>query len=347
MGIVLLLCALAGVMIGQVRADSLPADIRYAAELDQVPVGCRSAAMGNAGVAQPLDASSIIWNPSSSSFAQSRQISAEYASLYGGMSSQACAAFWAPLQEGMSAGIFYEPFFSGDINQWDSLPGTYLQRQIDPSMRADGTSQGVFTNTQNTLSISLSKLFTLPIPRPSSYSYPLPLEIASGLSFKGYWQTMNPRGKLRMGMNVNCDIGVMLHIGIDYDILRKAVCREFYCGLSVKDALGTKVVWLHSPTDYQEKVDRTEYFGVSYIDKTGILGAAWTVTVAGERSYTTAFHGGIEAQYWNMVAFRAGLSDKTPTIGVGISYKKYCLDYAFSFDDLAYSPLRLSLGYAF
>jgi len=341
------LCMVAVVLFCQVRADSLPSAVQYAAELNRIPVGCRSAAMGNCGAVQPFDAASIVWNPAATSFCSLNEVSAEYASLYGGLSSQACAAFRAPLKEGMSVGIAYEPFFSGDINLWDSLPGTYLQRQMDPAKRADGSSQGIFTNAQNTLSLSLSKLFSLPIERPTSYSYPLPIEVATGLSFKGYWQTMNPRGKLRMGMNVNCDLGLLLHVGIDYDVSRKMVSRECFAGISIKDALGTKVVWLHSPADYQEKVDASEYFGFSYVDKTGILGANWTLTLGGARFYTTVFHGGIEAQFWNMVAFRAGLSDKTITAGVGLAYRSYCLDYAFSFDDLAYSPLRLSLGYSF
>jgi hypothetical protein len=345
--IILLLLTVIAIAFSQVNADSLPSDIRYAAELNRLPAGCRSAAMGNCGVAQPMDAAGIFWNPAAASFAKSSELSAEYASLYGGMSSQACAAFRAPFQEGMSFGIGYEPFFSGDINQWDSLPGTYLQRQLDPSMRADGSSQGIFTNTQHILLLSLAKLFPLPIARPTSYSYPLPLDLAAGLSFKGYWQTMNPKGKLRMGMNANCDLGLMLHVGIDYDVNKKAVCREAYVGLSVKDVLGTKVIWLHSPTGYQEKVDASEYFGCLYVDKTGLLGANWTLALGAERSYVNAFHGGIEAQYWDMVAFRAGLSDKTVTLGVGIAYKSYCFDYAFSFDDLDNSPVRLSLGYSF
>jgi hypothetical protein len=328
-------------------ADSTETDIRYAAELDQLPTGCRTAAMGNSGVSQPFDASGIFWNPAASSFTKSYDMSAEYASLYGGLSSQACAAFRAPLQDNMSVGILYEPFFSGDINLWDTLEGTYLERLMDASKRTDGSSSGVFTNTQHNLSISFARLFNVPVPRPTSYSYPLPIEFSAGIGFKGYWQTMNPDKKLRMGMNVNCDAGLMLHIGIDYDLLKKNVSREIYAGFSVKDFLGTKVIWIHSPTNYQEKVDRTEYFGLSYIDKTGIAGADWTVALGGERSYTTIFQGGIEARFWNILSFRAGLSDQTFTTGVGISYKKYQLDYAFSFDDLAYSPLRLSLGYSF
>jgi hypothetical protein len=195
--------------------------------------------------------------------------------------------------------------------------------------------------------LALAKRFNLPVPRPTSYSYPLPMELAIGLSFKGYWQTMNIQKKMRMGMNFNCDVGCLLHIGVDYDILKQRTSREIFAGISVKDALGTKVIWLHSPSDYQERVDRVEYVGFSYVDKTGILGANWTLTIAGERFYKKTIHCGIEAQFWNMIAFRAGLSDKIPVLGMGVQYKKISLDYAFSFDDLAYSPVRLSLGYVF
>jgi hypothetical protein len=322
-------------------------DIRYAAELNRMSAGSRAAAMGAGGVALPFDATGIIWNPASSSFAAAGDVAAEYASLYGGMSSKACFAFRTPLQEGMSVGALYEPFLSGDIDRWDSLPGTYLERQMDPLMRADGSSVGTFTNTQHLLMLALAKRFNVPVPRPSSYSYPLPIELAVGLSFKGYWQTMNLQRKTRMGMNFNCDVGCLLHVGVDYDILKQMPNREFFIGISIKDALGTKVIWLHSPVDYQERVDRVEYLGASYVDKTGILGANWTVTVAGERFYKNTVHCGLEAQYWDMVSFRAGLSDKVPVLGIGVLYKRISLDYAFSFDDLAYSPVRLSLGYVF
>jgi hypothetical protein len=92
-------------LIGPAFADST--DIRYAAELNVVPVGCRSTAMGNTGVALPFDAVSMFWNPAAAAFVHSYDVTAEYAQLYGGLSSQACAAFRAPLQDGISVGLIY------------------------------------------------------------------------------------------------------------------------------------------------------------------------------------------------------------------------------------------------
>jgi hypothetical protein len=77
--------------------------------------------MGADGVAMPFDATGIIWNPASSSFAVSSDVAVEYASLYSGMSSKGCAAFRTPLQEGMSIGVLSEPFISGEISRWNSL----------------------------------------------------------------------------------------------------------------------------------------------------------------------------------------------------------------------------------
>ena len=327
-----------------IPANADTTDILYAAELNSVPVGCRSTAMGNTGIALPFEAVSMFWNPAAASFVHSYDVSAEYAQLYGGLSSQACAAFRAPLQDGVSVGLIYEPFFSGDISRWDTLQGTYLDRQMDPTLRANGSSEGVFTNNQNILSLSLAKLFELPVPRPTSYSYPLPVELSVGVSFKGFWETMNPDGKLRMGVNVNCDAGVVLRVGLDYDMSRQAVSREIYAAFSLRDALETQVSWLHSPDEYQEQVDQLQYYGISYVDKTGLLAAQWTVAFSLEKSYQITYHAGIEALFWDMLAFRAGMSENVPTIGAGIRYKRYYLDYAFSFDDIASSPLRVSLG---
>jgi hypothetical protein len=323
------------------------ASVQYAAELDQVPASCRVAAMGDAGVAVPLDASGVFWNPAAHAFVNHYEISAEYARLYGDLSSHGCAAIHIPLQEQMSVDAFYERYQSGAIKEWDSLPGTPLQRLEDPSLRADGSDNGLFYNDQNSVILSLAKIFPMPIPRPESYSYPLPIDLSAGISFKDFWQTLNPYGKVYMGMNINCDAGLLLRVSIDYDLVKKQVCREVFAGVTVKDFLGTNVVWLHSPDNYQENVDASEYYGISYIDRTHFLGANWLVSFALEKSYDVTYHGGIEAQFFDMVSLRAGLSEHVWTCGAGIAYRSYSLDYAFRFDDIDYSPLRIALRVSF
>jgi len=321
--------------------------VQYAAELNNIPSSCRIAAMGDAGVAVPLDAAGVFWNPAAHAFVNQYEVSAEYAKLYDGLSSHGCAAIHVPLQEQMSVAAFYARFQSGPISEWDSLPGTEEERLQNPDLRADGSNNGLFYNDQNLAILSLAKIFPMPIPRPESYSYPLPVDLSVGLSFKDFWQTLNPGGKVRMGMNINCDAGLLLRVSIDYNLAKKEVCREIYAGVSIKDFLGTRVVWLHSPENYQETVDGSQYYGVSYIDKTRFLGANWLVSFALEKSYDLTYHAGIEAQFFDMVALRAGLSQDVFTCGVGVTYRTYSLDYAFRFDDIDFSPLRLALRVVF
>jgi hypothetical protein len=336
-------CALAVLNYRPDAAAESSNAVRYAAELNSVPASCRVAAMGDAGVAVPLDAAGVFWNPASHAYVKEYEISAEYARLYGNLSAHGCAALHVPLQEQMSVDAFYVRYQSGAIKQWDTLPGTEQQRLADPSLRADGSYDGLFYNDQNLATISLAKIFPMPIPRPESYSYPLPIDVSAGVSFKDFWQTLNPGGKVRMGMNINCDAGLLLRVSIDYNLQKKEVSREVYAGVMLKDFLGTSVVWLHSPDNYQERVDGSQYYGLSYIDRTHFLGANWLVSFAVEKSYTVTYHGGIEAEFFDMVALRAGLSDKVVTCGAGVTYRNYSLDYAFRFDDIDYSPLRLAL----
>ena len=120
-----------------------------------------------------------------------------------------------------------------------------------------------------------------------------------------------------------------------------------YAGISIKDFLGTSVVWVHSPENYQETVDGIQYYGISYIDRTHFLGANWVVSLALEKSYEVTYHGGIEAEFFDLIALRVGLSQNVWTCGAGITYRNYSLDYAFRFDDIDYSPLRIAFRVSF
>jgi len=334
-------------LIFKTQYAEIATKVKYAAELNRVPTSCKIAALGDAGVALPLDASSSFYNPSSHAFIKNYELSLEYAKLYGGMSSHWCGVFHIPLPEQMNINVLFTRFESGRIIQWDTLPQTELARLMDASLRPDSSYIGTFENNQNLLTFSIAKVFALPIPRPAEYSYPLPIDLAVGLNFKGYWQTMNPGSSLRMGMNVNSDAGIMLRIATDYDLIKKQVCREIYAGIGVKDFLRTNVIWLHSPDNYQETVDMTEYIGASYIDKTHFLGMNWIVSFAVQKYYNLTYHAGIEAQIADIFSIRLGLSDKSFTCGAGISYKSYALDYAFRFDELENSPMRIALKIGF
>lgn len=317
--------------------------------------GCRIAAMGDAGVALPIHAPSIYWNPAASGFLSNYEVWAEGAVLYGGLSKHAAGFLQVPLQQEIGVGIYYTPFFSGGIPKYDSIAS---------GTRSDGVPLGYFRDNQHQLALAVAKRFSFPLPRSMSIGgYPLPLDIAAGLSFKGFWHVFDPDGTTRFGVNINCDLGVLVRVGLDYNVAKKEVQREVTLGATLKNALSSKVVWVNSPYHYEEPVYNSQYFGLAYMDRSGFLFADWIVALSmhrgmGERQfgrtpgetgvgYVMTYHAGIEAGLWKTVMLRAGVSDRIPELGVGISYRRFRLDYAFRFDTIASSPIRLGFGVYF
>ncbi|MBD3347340.1 MAG: hypothetical protein GF401_19970 [Chitinivibrionales bacterium] len=339
--------------------------ILYTAELNQLPVGARVAGMGDAGVAASLDAASAYWNPASIAFVKKIQIRTEGALLYGGLSKHGAVALQVPVQQDIHVGASYIPFFSDHIPQYDTLQGAYDERLENPALRSSGQPTQYFRNNQHIVTLTVAKLFALGINRSSGIGrFPLPLDIGVGCNFKSFWQTISPGDKVRMGININCDAGILVRLGLDYDLKQKAVNREIRLGVSIRNALPTKIVWVHSPYNYEEPVYNTQHYGISYRDLSGFLWGNWIVSLAMHRSlieggnrhdndgegmaeYTQTWHAGIEGEFWDLVAFRGGISNRIPTLGAGVRYKRYSLDYSFRFDRIEYSPIRVALAISF
>jgi hypothetical protein len=346
----LILVTLLGLWPLPCRSDDTLA-IRYAAEMTHLPVGSDIVALGETGVVLPRHGVASLWNPATPAFLEKYERSAEFADLYEGMSQHGCVSMAVPLSEGLGASAMYVPFFSGPIDRYDTLSVLgFEERRNEPNLRPDGNALSTFSNNQHLLVLSVAKLFSHAMPRAPDAGFPLPFEIGAGCSFKSFWQTMKPDSVLRMGMGVNLDAGMIMRIGLDYNLTKKEVSRQILFGLSARDFLPSPVIWINSrdeydpEQEYREEITPSYYSGLSYVDKSGNFGGAWTLTAAIEKRYALTYHYGIEAEFRDIVAFRAGLSDKIPSVGAGIKYKRYFLDYTFRFDELAYSYVRLAFG---
>ncbi len=347
---VLWIAALASdILVAQVPDTTQPAgemEIRYAAEFNHVPIGCRTVAMGNAGVVLPYSELSAFWNPSLVALSESYHVTMEGAKLYRGLSSLGSIAFTAPIQNGLFAGLVYSAFFPDHINEWDSLPLSYEEMKYVHSS-FDFSPVGVFHNNKHRVHATIAKNFSIPVPRPSGFSIPLPVDVAIGVNIKALWETMTPGDKVRLGYNVNLDGGLTVRMGVDYDLDRDAIRREIILACSFIDFLPTEMIWLHSYEDYTEPVHMAQYYGLSYIDRSGFLSGNWTCAIALHKLYDVTLHAGLEGEFFEMVAFRVGVSNRIVTLGAGVHYKRYFLDYSFSFDEIDYSFLRLAVGLSF
>ena len=338
-----------------VRSQALEATL-FSSEFTLLPAGARQIALGNAGVALALDGLSAYSNPAASSFLESLEMRTEGARLYGGLASQGIAAVAAPLPEGLGAVVQYHSLWSHEILRQDSLPADYATRLAQPSLRADGSHRGAFRNNHHMLVLGGAKQYPLPIPRPPGLSVPLPVDIGFGLNLKYYWQTMDPDGVMHMGMNLNLDAGVLLRIGVDYDLVAQRVSRQLCFGVAVRNLVPTRMIWVHSPTDYSERVYNTQEYGLAYLDNAGLGWLTWRGALSLQRTwgekedsdngqgYNLSRHFGMEFTVANLVDIRGGIADGVVGLGAGVRYRAYSFDYLFRFDRIDYSSLRLALG---
>lgn len=344
------LFALCKIVHGQeaiVRDDvSEELDIRYAGELNHVPIGCKAVGMGNTGVVLQYQAENLFWNPAVTAFTDKYSFYVEGAKLYGGLSSLGTFSCAAPVSDGLSTALFYKAFFPDNIIAWDSLEHSFEKNQYIYPLNGY-PAQGIFHNNHHCIIACIGKRFSIPVSRPSHFSLPLPIDIGTGMNIKVLWQTITPEDKVRMGMNINLDVGLLLRLGVDYDLESKAILREIVFGMSLRDFLPTKMKWLHSYEQYEEPIHGSQFFGMAYYDRSGFLFGNWTVSLAVHKSYDMTLHGGLEGEFFNMVAFRAGIAEKIVSLGAGVHYKNYSLDYTFSFDEIQYTPLRLAAGVQF
>ncbi|MFP4163807.1 MAG: hypothetical protein ACLFQB_02225 [Chitinispirillaceae bacterium] len=330
--------------------DSL--EVRYAGEILHIPVGADVAAMGDVGVVLPRRAVSVHWNPASAGMLRRYEASLEYAGLYWGLSHHGAAAFHTPLQDETGITGLVMPFYSGAITTYDTLPGTLHERLLDPSKRADGSGTGVLTDNQTLFLLALGKMFSFPIPRSTFAGQPRTVDVAFGGAFRGITHTIKYKEKVRMGMNANIDAGIVARVGLDYDFNTKETVRFLTLGATFKNFIPGKVTWAHSVDEsgigeYSEPLKAIQYYGIAYEDRSQLFGGDWVFALSIHNDYEVSYHGGVEAVFWDIAAFRAGFSDGVPTLGAGITYQNYFFDYAFRFDPVDISPLRVVAGVVF
>lgn len=321
--------------------------LRYANEMGRLPVGAKIAAMGDAGVALPQRASSALWNAASPGYFDKYEVSAEGADLYQHLSQQGCFTGGIPLKKMSGIAINYIPFYSGLIPRYDSIPETTGNNGL-----TEYTPHGYFRNFQHLLNIAYARRYTFNLPRFGATELPLPCEISAGVNCKTYVQTMNPDGNYHMGLGYNADAGVIVRIGMDYHLSTREISRQLFLAAAVRDMLPSDIlwiyhandVWMYSPDAYRERFTYAQYYGIAFKDQSGDLPFNWTAALALHKEYAVSYHAGVEVELLNRVSFRAGLSDKIPTLGAGIRYNRFYADYAFRFDAVALSLVRLTVG---
>ncbi|MCX7727628.1 MAG: hypothetical protein N2053_12370, partial [Chitinispirillaceae bacterium] len=294
---------------------------------------------------------STLWNPAAASFLNKYEFTIEGADLYGHISQHGCIAVTAPIHKSIGAAISYQPFYSGVIEEYDSISPSTVESGIKTF-----SPTGYFKNYHHLFTLSSARKLSWVLPRFSETDIKRTADFAAGVNIKAYLQTMNLRGYRYIGMGYNFDFGLAAKIVLDTDLKTGEMIREFIVGATIRDFFPSNVKWIYSvktklynsPQGYREPFSSGQYYGIAYIDKSGDFFADWTIALCLHKEYgKITYHGGIEAEIFKTICFRIGLSDRIPTLGAGIKYKNFFTDYALRFDEINPSYIRLTLGVFF
>ncbi|MGD8779575.1 MAG: PorV/PorQ family protein [Ignavibacteria bacterium] len=289
---------------------------KYAGEFLTLGVGGRALGMGGAHVALACDVTAGYWNPAGLASLDYPQISLMHEEHFGDLVNYNYGAVAIPYDNDMSLGI------SAIRLGVDGIPDT-RNALIN---RVTGETITDITDPNAILDYSRISEF-------SNTDWALYLTFAKRQSEDFYW-----------GANVKIikrDIAEYGATGIGFDVggLYKAT-DKLTLGANLQDITTTLVAW---DTGRNELISPTAKIGAAY--ELRFLGGNLTPAIDLDLRFenrefaanfnigpvSADFHGGLEYDYKNVFAIRAGYNDvKQFTIGAGIKLPKLNIDYSFA-----------------
>lgn len=282
---------------------------KYSGEFQELGVGGRTCAMGGSGVAQHADASVLYFNPAASFFTP-QGILVMHAENFGGIVKNEYGSVVLP-HESLALGLGV---------QYVSVGGIKLTELGDTLAPIGSDNPPIAYDTVGTKDIVL---YITGAKGNALLSY--------GASIKVYYRDLYAI----TGYGGGLDVGLMLNA--DYLV----------CGLAIRDFVLSPLIWGNGT---RETIVPKLSFGVA----PRIPLPQWKseVTFECDMVKTLDIKGfdimmGMEYAYKDIIFGRLGLFKGMYTLGIGLKYRKFSLDYAFITHSELDNSNKISAGFAF
>lgn len=281
---------------------------KYAGEFQELGVGGRACAMGGIGVAQYADPSVIYFNPAGC-FYVSRSALVMHAENFAGAVKNEFGSVILP-KGNMSIGFGLQYLSVGDIK---------------------------LTELQDTTP-------------PSSSNPPTPYDTVGTKDLVLYINAARGNEVLSYGVNIKVfyrDLAVITGYGGGVDLGVTLNLEHFTAGLAIRDFVLSPIIWSNGT---KETIVPKVSFGVapvmilSKINSVIILGCDIVKSIDTEGFDLNL---GLEYAYKDFVFGRAGVYRGNYTLGMGLKYKWFSLDYAFVTHSALHDSNKFSGGFIF
>jgi len=294
-------------------------------------VGARAIGLGGAFGAMADDGTAFYWNPAGLARLSKPEVTMMYSSLFGLSDAQAnhhVLAYAHPLR-GIHLSAGWIRLGVDDIPRFPEL--TYKNTKDrsyrvgglhpDTDLQGDGVPTGYFTDREDAVYLSFSKMNTLEIDMGWQY-FALPLYLPVGVSFKFLNYSIGEASARGVGI----DIGTMLLFGVD-ELMDNPALGKASFGLMVQDVANTAIIWKNK---YQDTIPSNVKFGAAYEQPIPAYNSRATLLWEVESKYKGTQHVGLEYTYAERLALRIGYDEERVSAGAGISFWMFRMDYALS-----------------
>ncbi|OGC43916.1 hypothetical protein A2Y85_06705 [candidate division WOR-3 bacterium RBG_13_43_14] len=292
---------------------------KYAGDFQELGIGGRASGMGGTGIAQFHDPATIYYNPGGSFFAP-KSILIMHSENFAGIVRNEYIGVILP-QRAHIFGLAVQYISVGDI-KLTTLPDTTELPGDD--------NQPYAYDTVGTNDIVLY------------------LEYARGLMIGSDPHRNGP--KLAYGANIKIyyrDLVAITGYGGGLDLGCAFTSEYFQAGLAVRDFILAPLIWDNGT---RETILPKIMLGVSPVIPFGGINSRLTIACdfikeIGVSGFSMKY--GFEFCFRDVISGRAGFNAGRFTVGIGLAYKKFRLDYALLTHSELSNTHRVSLGYIF
>ena len=303
----------------------------YSGEFLELGVGARSLALGGAGAAISEDATAGYWNPAGLGALQFPMITAMHETRFDGTVNYNYGALAVPLDSRTTAALsILHIGVSGILDTRNALVNADNTGELNPNNYLDYNKVSSFGNYDWVAVLSFGKMAGPPRTRilePDSGASG-PQQFSWGVNAKLIYRRLDPQ---------------TTGSGIGFDVAAKYEPTDALTLAAVAQDITTTL--LSYSTGTKELVSPTLKLGGSYL---------WNITADGAHRLlptldadirfedrgsiaqlhagpiSADFHEGLEYQFKNIFALRAGYNDLNMwSVGAGLSFKRLHIDYAY------------------
>jgi hypothetical protein len=300
---------------------------KYAGSFLEIPVGAKALGLGGAFTALADDGTAFYWNPSGVSLVENKTLSGMYSSQYGPIGSPLANYYfvgWTMPVNTLGLSVNWIRFAVSDIPRYDDLTiFTSLKQRYDQVKKA--TIDETFSDAEDAFIFSLARNNKVNFNLGWSY-FDIPVEIPVGVNFKLISQSLDNQSASGIGF----DAGAMLKFNLK-DFFFSNDWPAISIGATMKDIGGTRMTW--SQTGRPQEIPQSFSYGFAIIQP--IKWFDTKLTISGD--YTDRYGGenrlGVELEYRRQFNFRLGMNQRSLTVGAGVDFNFFHVDYAYLADN--------------